>query len=508
MENKERPVGYTWLINELGLESVPLPHASYIGARARSDATRPSVVTEVFSQAYWPGEEPFDHMVFALKYDDLNLHLLGQAFRQLGAERMRDYIEAQPNGKYARQLGYLYEFLIGEQLALSVPVGGAYVDLLDPAHYLVAPKPVRSARWHINDNLLGSRRFCPVVRLIPAMRPLLDANLGETLAGFRDQVEPALYQRAVDYLYFKETRSSYDIEREKPTPDRELRFVRALHDAGKAPLEEALGEAALVAMQNLIVEARYARPSFRDDQNYVGESMPGRAPVVHYVCPPGDMVRDLMAGLIDCAQRTHGLHPVVRAALISFGFVFVHPFEDGNGRIHRYLIHDFLGRDGLVPPGMVLPVSAYMLHHPQEYERALEAFSKPLRTVVRIDLDDDEQLTVLNPDVSAGAWRYPDLTFQAHYLLHAVEQTISTELVTEILFIRGYDQARVVVREVVDMPNKKLDLIIKLMYQNRGTLAKGKRNLFRELSDEEVARIERAYAEAFADPGLGSAAGT
>jgi Fic family protein len=33
--------------------------------------------------------------------------------------------------------------------------------------------------------------------------------------------------------------------------------------------------------------------------------------------------------------------PVLAATLVTFGFVF-HPFADGNGRVHRYLIHDWL----------------------------------------------------------------------------------------------------------------------------------------------------------------------
>jgi Fic family protein len=33
---------------------------------------------------------------------------------------------------------------------------------------------------------------------------------------------------------------------------------------------------------------------------------------------------------------------VIAAAMLAFGFVYVHPLEDGNGRIHRYLIHHIL----------------------------------------------------------------------------------------------------------------------------------------------------------------------
>lgn len=75
---------------------------------------------------------------------------------------------------------------------------------------------------------------------------------------------------------------------------------------------------------------------------------------------------------------------------------------------------------------------------------------------------------------------------------------------TEILFIRGYDQARASIREIVDMPSARLDLLIKLLYQNKGTLSVGKRSLFREITDDELARIEAVYQAAFGDQTLDS----
>ncbi|WP_338765944.1 hypothetical protein [Massilia sp. METH4] len=92
--------------------------------------------------------------------------------------------------------------------------------------------------------------------------------------------------------------------------------------------------------------------------------------------------------------------------------------------------------------------------------------------------------------------------WKAAYLLHAVEQTINTELVTEIMFIRGYDQAKLSIRDVVDMPNARLDMLIKLLYQNNGTLSKGKRLQFEELTDEELARIEAVFQAAFTEQTL------
>jgi Fic family protein len=67
-----------------------------------------------------------------------------------------------------------------------------------------------------------------------------------------------------------------------------------------------------------------------------------------------------MDGLKIAADKTEGTYPIIRAALIAFGFVFIHPFEDGNGRLHRFLIHDMLVRDGVVPDGLIIPLSAHM----------------------------------------------------------------------------------------------------------------------------------------------------
>ncbi|USX20368.1 hypothetical protein NHH82_31835 [Oxalobacteraceae bacterium OTU3REALA1] len=72
------------------------------------------------------------------------------------------------------------------------------------------------------------------------------------------------------------------------------------------------------------------------------------------------------------------------------------------------------------------------------------------------------------------------------------------------MFIRGYDQARASIREIVDMPSARLDLLIKLLYQNKGTLSVGKRSLFREITDDELARIEAVYQAAFGDQTLDS----
>ena len=100
------------------------------------------------------------------------------------------------------------------------------------------------------------------------------------------------------------------------------------------------------------------------------------------------MVQSMMQGLIDVEDKTTGKPAVVRAAIIAFGFVFIHPFEDGNGRIHRFFIHDMLTRDGLAEHGLIIPVSAHMINNMKDYDAALENYSKPLMQRIKFTRDD------------------------------------------------------------------------------------------------------------------------
>lgn len=44
------------------------------------------------------------------------------------------------------------------------------------------------------------------------------------------------------------------------------------------------------------------------------------------------------------------LDAVLAAAIVAFAFIYIHPFADGNGRLHRYLIHHVLAERGFNPP--------------------------------------------------------------------------------------------------------------------------------------------------------------
>ncbi len=315
-----------------------------------------------------------NHLLFALKNEPTELGVLAAAFKKVGPQPIESWVHDEPTGAYARRAWFLYEFLTGTMLDLPNAKRGAYPDVLDPKRHIVGPS-VLSSRHRVRNNLLGVRDFCPTIRRTTRLARRINEKIDEQAARLTQSVDPELLRRAVSYLYTKETRSSFEIEREVQNPKREERFVAALARAAQFDFTD---KAALVSLQNTIVDARYAASDWRTDQNFVGETVSGYREVVHLICPkPGD-VPALMAGWRNAAARLLAgqVDAVAIAALLSFGFVFVHPFEDGNGRIHRFIIHSVLAKTGFSPKDVIFPVSVAIVRDLPAYDAALETFSK------------------------------------------------------------------------------------------------------------------------------------
>lgn len=491
-----RPVGYLELVARYNLDVIQHWRKSLVTTSGihRVD-TSGDVHVEVYPARYWPGDDLGDQLEFALKYDGVNLAILAVLFQEADKEDIVAYVRSKPTGKYARRLWFLYEFLTGERLQLDDVKQGNYVDLLESEQYYVSSPGRRIRRQRINDNLLGDSRFSPVVRRTDILRESEAADLPRRCRQVVAAYSPELLKRALGYLYNRETKSSFEIEHIKPTSSRIERFVAQLQMAQK---EDFCQKAHLVELQNRIVDSRFREPDYRSNQNYVGETVAWQQEKIHYVCPKPEDLPELMDGLSAAHRRMEDgdVSAVIHGATIAYGFVFLHPFEDGNGRIHRFLIHNILARRGLTPEGVMFPVSASMLRNPGDYDASLEAFSRPLMALVDYSLDEKGQMTVHNDTV---AWyRYVDMTAQAEALFGFVRHTIDTELPEELAFLANYDKTRNAIREIVDMPDRHVDLFIRFCLQNNGRLPARRRTpYFGALSDKEIASMEEAVMSAY-----------
>lgn len=460
-----------------------------------------------------PGENVFAHLEFALRKEGMHLELLRKVLVLVPPNEAADYVRTRPTGRYSRIVWWLFETFSNVRLDLPDVQTGNYVDLLDPEFYVTGPAR-RVKRQRINVNLLGTVDFSPMVRW-NGLAKWSENNLQDRCKEIVADYPTEIFERAVRYLYAKESKSSYEIERETPDHKRAETFIGLLRQAWHRSF---LTKDALVELHKAIVDPRYANDGWRseiDEQVYVGETLAPGVERVHYAAPkPGDL-NELMGHflsmarqIVDHSKQSGGINysvvsnvpTLVAAAVISFVFNFLHPFSDGNGRIHRFLLHHVLAHNNFGPKGIILPVSAVILNRPREYDQALESFSKPLMERVDYTLDDRQRMTVTNDTMDF--YRYIDCTELTRITIDFIRETIETELPGELQYLTVYDDIRAKMRDIIELPDRIAGLFVTLVRQNGGKLSKRKRELpeFVTLTADEITALEKVVLDGLAIP--------
>lgn len=486
------PIGYRFLVEHFHLNTLPHYRWSYVGpgwdSRAFKYENGPEL--HLYPKSYQIENQPLNHLEFALKHEGVNLLVIKQVLSIIDRQIVINYISSYPTGKYAKKIWFLYEFLLDKQLPLDNLKRGSYVTLLDPAHYYCGT-PRKSQRHRVIDNLLGNNAFSPLVRKSFRLKQFEEKQLNLLTDAVVKKYDVETLTRAIRYLFTKETIASWEIEREKPDKARTSKFVTLLQ---KNYSNREFSKKLLIMLQKEIVDPRFALEDYRTFQNYIGEEPQPGDVLVHYITPRPEDIADLMEGLLKSALRmfSSSMDAIVVASVLSFGFVFMHPFWDGNGRIHRFLIHYTLSKLKFSSDGIVFPVSAVMLREHREYDRILESFSYPLNLLIRdYQMNERSEMTVLQE--TSDYYKYIDFTLIAEYLYRCVEKTIHTDLDKELDFLSRYDKIKSTVKQLVDLPDRELDLLIRCIQQNQGLLSKRKRDAwFSMLSDKEIKLIEDA----------------
>lgn len=488
MTNKA--IGYEALIKQFKLSVIPHYRSSYIAMKGRgSIQIIHNKETHIFPKTYdiEDPQNPFSQLEFGLKHDGINLEIIRAFFSHIESKELQSYIQQQPTSKFSRTIWFLYEYLTENKLKLKDCKKVKYIDLLDQNRYFTL-SGIKSHRHGINNNLIGNQQFCPIIRRTTKLTSYLDKKLDVKAKEITDNYSPQIISRAIHYLYAKETLSSYEIERERPNKQRIARFIEILK---KSSSMEHLTKETLIELQNIIVDPRFKDVDYRITQNYIGENVNQYFQKIHYISPKPEDVHDLMSGLFNALDNTENsnINAVIIAAFISFGFVFIHPFEDGNGRIHRFLIHYILSRHHFTPDGIIFPVSAVMLQKMKEYDQALESFSKLLlENITDYQLNNEGVLTVKQD--TQTYYQYMDFTHFAEYLFECIEETLQNHFEKEIAFLINYDKSKIQMQSVVDMPDKLIDLFINFVTQNNGELGENKKKkYFGMLNDGEIKEL-------------------
>lgn len=498
MDNEMDWIGSQWLAREYGVEPVqPLPIRTVVGG------SRNVVVTDGFALAtvratHRPTANLRGHLGYALRREGVHLEFLARLFRAVPRREIEDWIHDEPSGRYARRAGFLFEWLTGQTLDVPDAEVGPYVDILPEPDTVVASRPVSVPRWRVRNNLPGSPNFCPTIRRSPGVAIAEATRVDKQIATLNAEFGDDILLRSAVWLTIKESRASFQIERETDQADRIQRFAAAM-ERRLGTGDDSLAEDFLTALQREILGERALRTGLRRSPVFIGETRQ-TGEVVHYVAPDWEAIPTMLDGLRGFERLTRGISPLIRAAVLSFGFVFIHPMADGNGRISRFLVNDTLRRDGAVPSPLILPISSTITRSIADrvaYDRALEQFSRPFmrryttackfgKTVVCADgiqtnfhfnASDDARLV----------WSFPDLTAQCEYLHAVVRETIDQEMRREADWLQDWRQTRARLKEIVEAPDVELDRLIRSVRENQGRISGKLQQQFPMLADSALA---------------------
>lgn len=489
-------IGFKWVAQYLSIEPVqPFAVESRIGPSRRTVVNHTR--EETHTAAARPEPTIAGHLTFGLKHELVNLEFLARLFSNLDQRLLEDWIRSEPTGAYARRAGFLFEWLTGGRLDVPDTASGNYVDAIDGEEFIVASRPVNVQRWRVRDNLPGTRDFCPTIRRTDAVRAVERYDCAAALESLEVQFGADILMRSAVWLSIKESRASFAIEREEKQVDRVKRFA-AVMERRCGQTEDPLRLEVLTELQTEILGPA-TRYGIRQSPVIVGHTQ-GFDDIVDYIGPPWERVGQLLDGLRSSMKKTVGVSSVLRASLASFGFVYIHPMVDGNGRISRFLVNDVLRRDGAVPAPFILPISATITNKTKEragYDRALESLSRPLLAKYRYRYNFGAEYVCADGvrsnfyfdayDDAMPAWRYPDLTSQTEYIGEVVRLTIEVEMSKEASYLRDMELAREGVKNILEGPNSDIDQIIRSVRENGWTVSNKLMKTFLPLADPALA---------------------
>jgi len=488
-------VGYAALMNFYDLK-IPVQYPISIVSKKNRQYNKDGFLVQTIR--YLPEDTLYKHLTFALKYEGVNLLILKKLFDVLNEEEIVLIVEQEPTSQYSRRIWFLYEWLLDKRLSIeNADTKLKYSKLVDGRIQYALEEGEKYPRHRIENNLLGTREFCPHVYKTVKLKDFESRELNKEQNQFQNRFSKSLLQRASAFLLLADSKASFTIEGENARSQRLVGWSRAIGQAGKIDLSKE----ELIRLQSVVIKKKkHIHIGLRKEGGFIGEhDNDTYEPIPEHVSAKQDDLENLIRGLINTNKKlinSNDIDAVISAAIIAFGFVFMHPFVDGNGRIHRYLIHHLLAKKKFSHQGIVFPVSASILNKIDDYRAVLVSYSHPLLEYLEWNTTSKYNVDVLND--TKDLYRYFDCTRQAEFLYECVVDTIENIIPKEIDYLQKYDEFKRVIENEVGLPDNQINLLVKFMQQNDGKIAKRRlQKEFKNLDNIETEIIEKKFQEIF-----------
>lgn len=523
MQILNKPIGYSWLeknmrVCSLNKQTSSRPDVYLVNSRREKDAVAAvkTGVRPVWSQNLCDAYDSMglvDHISFALKHEGIDLYLLSKAFTFFG-EKERSYIAEKiaqsPKSRDSslRRLGYLCEKMTKKEIPLpeDVLVRTAYDPLFDPNIYytLTDPRDI-SIKYKITDNAIGDvSSICPIIRRNERLDFHCASNYGSAVSAVLSKCPEDIQRDVAGKAAEGESQRSFEFEKDAYAAKSRIdKFKETLLNIDKE--KDYLTESNLVALQNIITSKFRRDEEFRDYQNFIGVYTDSKT-YVSYLPPAPKLLRGYMYEVRKLYKTLTdpicGLDPILAASAVSSFFILAHPFNDGNGRISRFLLQDICIKRGYSYNNIILPVSEVLAEGGTEarrqYIQSLADITGPM--MKEIDFTFEEKNIggrfVKEPKIikcDSRIYAYPDITGFCESIYNFIKQAAEQYLPETLL--RSQIEKDVSLELEASAPEinigvKRLSGFIGFCINNGGRLSNNKKRQFRDIPTETVDKLE------------------
>lgn len=494
MPNNTELIGFSWLIKYFNL-SVTLREPSAIShTRLASQRIRKGEWT-IFDAQLKIEEKLYSHLEFSLKHETLDLLILKSILENFPLDELIKNIQNNPKRILNKKIWFYYEFLLNQKLPIDDLTSGKYDNLLDNKKYITRNHFIKSKRHKINNNLLGTAKICPIIERTQLLDSYLHKDLTSEITKVINGVSKSLIRRAASFLLLADSQASFEIEGERVTRNRIESWGKIINEAGKYPL--SIKE--IERLHSILLEdSRFIKIGLRDSEVFLGDRDRDNAPIPEFIGARSEELKELTESWIELHNvlTQDKIDPVLHAVIIAFSFVYIHPLEDGNGRIHRYLLHHILAERAFYPKGMIFPISSIILDEIESYREILVVHTSPLMSQIEWKANEKGNVTILNE--TSSLYRFFNITKSCEFIYPLIKKTIQETLPNELNHLSSFDKACYKINEIVTMPDNMIKTLITFILQNEGKLSKKKKEKYYEqLTMEELQEIEKVIGEVF-----------
>jgi hypothetical protein len=487
-------VGYTWLIQHFKLD-LPVRELCCISTVRLATKKEQNKMWSIFDSQIKVEDTIYGHLEFSFKHEKIDLLILKSIFKECTLANVVEHINKNPKAVLKKKIWFLYEFLLNITIPIDDLPVGKYDDLLDSEKYFVKNNIIKSKRHKINNNLLGTFDFCPVIKKTEKLMAYINKNLNLETSELIGTVPNKILRRAASFLLLSDSKASFEIEGEHVPKNRIQRWGKVINQAGKTSLSIDEIER-LHAI--LIPDSRFSQIGLRQKSVFLGDRDDEGDPLPEFIGAKSTDLEFLMNSWLEInnSLSEDEIDPILQSVIIAFSFVYIHPLEDGNGRLHRYLLHHVLGQREFYPKGMIFPISNVILEEIDTYRDILVAHSSPLMESINWKSTDKGNVEILNNTIDL--YRFFDCTTACEFIYSCVEKTIEETLPSELKYLASFDNTFEEIYDFIEIPDNDIKNLITFILQNNGKLSKNKKKTyFHLMEDFEVEKIEEIIKNNF-----------